>query len=45
MKDGIGLGLSISKGILNYLGSEIWLERSSTKKKDHGSVFAFRLPV
>ena len=41
----MGLGLSICKGILNYLGTEIWLEKSSTKKKEHGSVFAFRIPV
>ena len=47
LKNGLGLGLSICKGILNQLGTEIWLEKSSTKKKakNHGSVFAFRLPV
>jgi len=42
---GVGLSLSISKGILNCLGTEIWLDKSSTDKKDHGSVFQFRIPV
>lgn len=38
---GVGLGLSISKGIIESLGGRIWLE----SELDKGSVFYFTVPV
>ncbi len=38
----IGLGLSISKGIVDLHGGEIWVE---SEGHGHGSVFKLRLPV
>lgn len=38
--EGIGLGLSIAKGLLKQLGGEIWVESS----KNEGSAFHFTLP-
>jgi len=37
---GVGLGLSICKGLVNILGGEIWVEPN----KKRGSVFTFNLP-
>lgn len=39
-KAGLGLGLSIVKGIVMLLGGKIWL----TSKLNHGSVFYFSIP-
>lgn len=39
--DGSGLGLSISKGIVELLGGRIWLESETGK----GSVFSFSIPL
>ncbi|HEU4583933.1 MAG TPA: ATP-binding protein [Polyangiaceae bacterium] len=38
---GIGLGLSIAKGIVDAHGGEIWVE----SEPGHGTTFHFRLPV
>jgi PAS domain S-box-containing protein len=38
---GLGLGLSISKGIVKMLGGEIWVESEVNK----GSEFSFNIPV
>lgn len=37
---GVGLGLSICKGLVNIMGGEIWVEPN----KKRGSVFTFNLP-
>jgi PAS domain S-box-containing protein len=37
---GNGLGLSISKGIINYLNGDIWVE----SEKGNGSIFYFTIP-
>jgi len=39
--EGMGIGLSISRTIIESLGGKIWLERTS----DQGSQFAFTLPT
>ena len=40
LDDGIGLGLTISKGIIELLGGKIWVEENVF----HGSTFKFTLP-
>ena len=40
-KSGYGLGLSISKGLVNFLGGEISIE----SERDHGTVFRFNIKV
>jgi len=39
---GIGIGLSLSKRIINYLGGEIWLESPG---EGQGCVVSFTLPI
>ena len=38
--DGIGLGLTISKGLVGLLGGQIWID----SKEGEGSVFSFSIP-
>jgi len=38
--DGVGLGLTISKGLVDLLGGQIWME----SKEGEGSVFSFSFP-
>lgn len=40
-KSGYGLGLSITKGLVNFLGGDISVE----SEKDHGTVFRFNIKV
>ena len=37
--EGLGLGLALSKGIINLLGGEIWVEKNVL----NGSTFCFTL--
>ncbi len=39
--DGVGLGLNITKQLVELQGGEIWVE----SKPNHGSVFSFTLPI
>jgi PAS domain S-box-containing protein len=40
-KDGLGVGLSISKSIIHHHGGDIWME----PRRPHGSAFHFTLPT
>jgi len=40
-KSGIGLGLTISKSVVSYLGGDIWLH----SVEDEGSTFYFSIPI
>lgn len=39
--DGTGIGLAISKGIIDLLGGEIWHEHN----EPHGAIFSFTIPI
>jgi hypothetical protein len=41
IKEGTGIGLAISKGIVDLMGGEIWYEPNQPK----GSIFKFNIPI
>jgi signal transduction histidine kinase len=46
LKDGTGLGLFISKSIIEMHGGKIWATNNNEEdRKDLGSTFTFSLPV
>ncbi|HEX9413683.1 MAG TPA: HAMP domain-containing sensor histidine kinase [Ktedonobacterales bacterium] len=42
---GLGLGLYVSRAIVERLGGRLWLVASATQEQRHGSTFAFELPL
>jgi signal transduction histidine kinase len=42
---GLGLGLYVSRAIVERLGGRLWLVDSATQEQRHGSTFAFELPL
>jgi CheY-like chemotaxis protein len=45
LRDGLGLGLLVAKGISRKMGGDLWCERTSIDGPNKGSEFRIRLPL